>query len=319
MVSQSLGGTNTLSTLSTTGDELHFTSVTVGNAGPDANGISTVGGTSTVFNSAAVTDTRTLTGTFSATGNTSGTFTLLTTGEGLAGESPINVALAYSADAVANRVVTATSVALGRVMVGQSVSGTSTLSTTGADVDFTRVTVGNAGPDANGISTVGATSTVFNSASVTDTRALNGTFSTAGSTSGTFNLTTTGEGLANEAPINVALAYTADPVTKRVITNGTTTDLGTLHNGATVSGTTNAFTTTGTLDTTTSVNRRGGWRCCGWQRYFTQRQCHDLRWSNIIRHAQLEWHHRQRHRWHHLGHVCVGGQYAGKRRSGSRG
>ena len=255
MINTAISGT---STLGTTGDNLHFTSVTVGNAGPDANGISTTGTTGTVFDSAAVTSTRTLSGTFGTTGNASGTFTLLTTGEGLTGEVPINVALGYVADAVANRIVTATTVDLGRVMVGVGVSGTSTLSTTGADVDFTRVTVGNTGPDANGISTLGGTSTVFNNASVTDTRSLSGTFSTAGTTGGTFTLVTTGEGLTGEAPINVALAYTADAVNKRVITDGATTDLGVLHNGATLSGTTTAFTTTGTLDTTTSVSVAAG-------------------------------------------------------------
>ena len=44
------------------------------------------------------------------------------------------------------------------------------LSTTGDDSDFTRVSVGNAGSDANGISVSGGTNPVFNSSSVTDRR-----------------------------------------------------------------------------------------------------------------------------------------------------
>jgi autotransporter-associated beta strand protein len=161
-------------------------------------------------------------------------------------------------DIVDNRVVTASTVALGRVLVGQAVSGISTLSTTGADANFTRVTVGTAGPDANGISATGGANTTFNSATSTDTRTVGGTFATAGNANGALTLTTTGEGLAGEAPINVTLDYSADAVNKRVITNGATTNLGLLHSGATVNMVSNAFTTTGTNVTTTSVTVAAG-------------------------------------------------------------
>jgi uncharacterized protein YhjY with autotransporter beta-barrel domain len=164
----------------------------------------------------------------------------------------------FTVDVVANRVVTASSVAFGRVIVGQAANLTSTLSTTGDDADFTRVTVGTTVPDANGISATGGNTAVFNGPSVTDTRNVGGTFSTAGSTSGNLTMTTTGEGLAGEAPINVGLSYTADPVNKRVITNGAATDLGLLHTGAAVSATSSAFTTTGLHDTTTDVTVAAG-------------------------------------------------------------
>jgi autotransporter-associated beta strand protein len=160
---------------------------------------------------------------------------------------------------VANRVVTASSVAFGRVLVGQTIDATSTLSTTGDDADFTRVTAGNAGPDANGISATGGTTAIFNGASVTDTRNVGGVFSNAGATAGSLTMITTGEGLTGEAPINVVLNYTADAVNKRVITNGAVTDLGMFHTGAVVNPTSSTeFTTSGTHDTTTDVSVAAG-------------------------------------------------------------
>jgi fibronectin-binding autotransporter adhesin len=172
----------------------------------------------------------------------------------LGGTAILDSTTTTTVDVVANRVVTASSVALGRVLVGQAVSGTSTLSTTGDDADFTRVTVGTTGSDINGISATGGNgAVVFNGASVTDIRTVGGVFTTAGNVAGSLTLVTTGEGLAGENPINVALGYTADAVTQRVITNGAVTQLGELHTGATISVTSNPFTTTGTHDTTTDV------------------------------------------------------------------
>jgi autotransporter-associated beta strand protein len=176
----------------------------------------------------------------------------------LGGNAILDTTTTTTVDVVANRVVTATAVAFGRVLVGQAVSATSTLSTTGDDADFTRITVGTTGPDGNGISATGGANAVFNSASVTDTRTVGGIFSTAGSLTGNLTLPTTGEGLVGETPIDVALNYTVDPVNKRMITNGATTNLGTVHSGTTINGTSNVFTTTGTHDTTTDVTVAAG-------------------------------------------------------------
>ena len=176
----------------------------------------------------------------------------------LGGNAILDSTTTATVDVVANRVVTATPVAFGRVLIGQQVNAVSILSTTGDDANFTRVTVGTAGPDSNGISATGGTTPLFNNASVTDTRTVGGAFSTAGSVTNNLTLPTTGEGLVGEAPINVTLNYTADPVSKRVITNGATTNLGTMHSGTTISATSNAFTTTGTHDTTTDVTVAAG-------------------------------------------------------------
>ena len=109
---------------------------------------------------------------------------------------------------VDNRVVTATTATFA-VRVGSPVSQPVTLSTTGDDNYFTRVSVGNAGPDANGISVTGGTHPLFNASTVTDVRTLSGVFSSVGTFNGSIILPTTGEGLPGEAPINVPVNYTA--------------------------------------------------------------------------------------------------------------
>ena len=96
-------------------------------------------------------------------------------------------------DVVANRVVTVSGVpAYGIVHEGTVVSTNITLSSTGADNQFTRVSVGDSGVDAFGISiTSGNPSGTFNG-SFTDTRTISGTFSSTGTEAG-ITLTTTGE------------------------------------------------------------------------------------------------------------------------------
>ena len=108
-----------------------------------------------------------------------------------------------------NRVVTASAANFGLVHVGAAVSQPVTLSTSGGDNYYTRVTVGNAGPDANGISVTGGTNPLFNDSSVTDQRTLGGTFNTVGTVNGSITLPTLGEGLVGEAPINVPVSYAA--------------------------------------------------------------------------------------------------------------
>ena len=176
----------------------------------------------------------------------------------LGGNALLDSSTPTTIDVVANRVVTASSVSFGRVIVGQAVSEISTLSTTGDDADFTRVTVGTTIADGNGISATGGNTEVFNGPTVTDTRTVGGTFSTAGTLSGNLTMLTTGEGLAGETPINVGLSYTADPINKRAITDGATVDLGTFHTGAVINATSGAFMTTGTHDTTTDVTVAAG-------------------------------------------------------------
>ncbi len=109
---------------------------------------------------------------------------------------------------VDNRVITSTSASFGLVHVGVPISQSFTLSTTGDDNYYTRVTVANGGVDNNGFFTVnGGSNPTFNSASVTDNRTIAGTANTPGVFNGTVTLTTIGEGLPGESPISVPVNY----------------------------------------------------------------------------------------------------------------
>ena len=150
---------------------------------------------------------------YANTGSRSGTVTVLNTANSL---DPLNSGgnvVAVAGAVVDNRVVSATTVTAGiHAGASSSVTAVSTLSTTGDDNHFTRVTVGTvAAPDSNGFTAVGGAGTTFNSASATDTRSITSSapLNTTGAIyTGTFTLTTTGEGLAGEAKINVTLPYT---------------------------------------------------------------------------------------------------------------
>lgn len=114
-----------------------------------------------------------------------------------------------SATVLANRVVTATTANLGTAIVGGTWTGTSNLSTTGVNTVATDVSVATTGGPVGGISITGGTGTAFHAAADTGTRSLSGSFGTAGNQSNSITLTTTGEGLTGEAPINVGIGYTA--------------------------------------------------------------------------------------------------------------
>ena len=135
-------------------------------------------------------------------------------------QSPISIGV--TGTVVDNRVVTASTANFGLVHVGSTVSQPITLSTTGDDNNFTRVSVGNAGPDANGMSVSGGTIPVFSSSSVTDQRTLGGIFSTVGTINGSITLPTTGEGLAGESAINVPVNYVAQVYSGQAEWNATT-------------------------------------------------------------------------------------------------
>ena len=109
---------------------------------------------------------------------------------------------------VGNRMVTSTSASFGLVHVGAALSQGITLSTTGDDSYYTRVAVANGGTDNNGFLTVsGGGNPTFNSASVADNRTISGTANTPGVFNGAVTLTTIGEGLPGESPINVPVNY----------------------------------------------------------------------------------------------------------------
>ena len=126
-------------------------------------------------------------------------------GEGLAGETDTAPTVILAGNIVTNRVVISTSASFGLVHVGTLLSQGITLSTTGDDSQYTRVTVANG---SDGFLTVsGGNNPTFNSPSVTDSRTLSGTAGTAGIFSSSVLLTTGSEGLAGESPINVPVNY----------------------------------------------------------------------------------------------------------------
>ena len=180
------------STLSTSGNDNDYTRITV-------NG--------TTFNSAATTGNYNLPPNTYVQGPVSGSVSLPVSGEGLAGEGTYaGVIVAYSGTSVQNRIVTSTSASF-LIHLGQSFSQPITLSTTGLDNQYTRVSVNNAGPDGNGAAVSGGANPVFNGPAVSDTRTFSCTPAAAGVLSGTIALTTNGEGLAGESPVPVQVAY----------------------------------------------------------------------------------------------------------------
>ena len=179
-----------ITTLTSTGADSQYTRVTV--AGTLFNGTTSSGTASVIGSSGTLADSGTLT-------------SLLTTGEGLMGESPINVSVGYTATPLQNRVVLASPISLGREMLGAnllSVGGITTLTSTGADSQYTRVTV--AGTLFNGTTSSGTASAIGNIASLAGSGTLT-------------SFLTTGEGLTGESPINVSVGYTATPLQNRVV------------------------------------------------------------------------------------------------------
>ncbi len=103
-----------------------------------------------------------------------------------------------------NRIVTASDVDFGAIHLGGSKSGMTTLSTMGDDNHFTHVTVAGQ---------------LFNSDSSVGTATISPSLGEAGVASGTITLTTTGEGLAGESPVNVGVHYTAQVFTGKMAWN----------------------------------------------------------------------------------------------------
>ncbi len=101
--------------------------------------------------------------------------TLTSSGTGANGTGVVTGSSSASIAVLGNRVVLATSAAFPLIHVGQAIAPqTLALSTTGDDNNFTRVTVNNAGPDANGLSVGGGANPIFNGPAVSDTRLLVG-------------------------------------------------------------------------------------------------------------------------------------------------
>ena len=160
-------------------------------------------------------------------------------GEGLSGETDTAPSVVFAGQIVTNRTVTSSATDFGLVHVGAALSQSATLSTSGDDSQYTHVTVLSGGTDSNNLLTVsGGSNTVFNSASVTDVRTLSGTAGMAGAISGTVTLTTSGEGLSGEQPINVLVPYTAQVTSGNAIWTSTSSSSWGTHPNWTDSGST---------------------------------------------------------------------------------
>ena len=126
-----------------------------------------------------------------------------------AGDMATPKTVTLGATVLDNRTVTVPSTDFGLVHVGTAVSQTITLSTTGADTNFTRVTVAGALADSYGLGVSGGTNPTFNGPAITDNRTLGGTLAVAGSYSHVVTLITGGEGLTGESRINVPVTWSA--------------------------------------------------------------------------------------------------------------
>ena len=193
MAGANLSNVGGVTILTSTGPNSLFTTVSVAGT--------TFDGTITSGTASAIGDIGSLTA--------SGSLTILpTSGEGLTGESPIPVPVNYAATPLSNRVVTATPVAFGLVHAGATLSGSFSLSTSGPDTQYTRLTVDNGTTDCHGMSVMGGASTLFNDGSIVDNgRTLIGTLNTAGSLTSTISLASHGKGLTGEVDTPVSLTY----------------------------------------------------------------------------------------------------------------
>ncbi len=201
--------------------------VTVGQAAGTALTVNSFTGTGPVAAAASTTIGGTLVTTTAATAQTWGL-------QNTDGSAITTVASATgTVDVINNRVVTATSLTGLNLLNNATGFGTVTLSTTGNDNQYTRVTVGSAGPDTNGVSVGTGSNPTFNSAAVTDSRFVSSsTAVTYGQviSSSNITLTTTGEGLVGESPINVNVNYSVAVVGNAYV--GTHTPTTNLNNAA---------------------------------------------------------------------------------------
>ncbi len=152
-------------------------------------------------------------------------------------------------------------VSFGRYLVNTLGSGSTAVTSTSGNHGTVADATLNSGPNTISSFSVTGNGALFNGSNTTGTPSglvsLSRNFgATTGTQTGSVVLSEANGALSGEFAGGVnalTVSYSADPLALRVITNGSTTSLGTLHAGAAVSVTSNAFTTTGINDTTTSV------------------------------------------------------------------
>jgi hypothetical protein len=259
--------TSKATTLRTTGDDDHNTRVTVHSATLASAPAQIAIGSTKLFDDPTDTLSASVSATFTTSGAKSGSLTLTDTngvleGEHLTGESVKPVVVNYTATAVTNRQLNATPVDLGRVMVGQTASGVTTLTTTGDDSDFTRVKVAKGTYGSGPTVQIVPTLTTFNSPSVTLNGSLQANFTTTGAKTGSITLSSANgalraEGLTGEVVQPVAVGYTAQALANRQLTATPIAFGNVLAGGPVLAGSTQ-ITTAGNDDAFTRVTLKQG-------------------------------------------------------------
>lgn len=239
---QSLGGfTSTISSPQTVDN--FYTFPTLMATGAALNGV-LVGSdpTNRVFNlnDGSIFSTRGVSATFATPGAYSGIVPLNVTAEGLAGEGTYAVGVAYTADVIGQRLVSATPVAFGRVMVdGPAPARSTSISSPVTPNNLLTNPILRSTGATDGVATVSADTQdrLFNRADgqPISVRPVGIQFATSGQFNGSIPLVVAKEGLAGEADYALNVDYSATAVRKRD-TVASTVDFGRIIVGQTVTG-----------------------------------------------------------------------------------
>jgi hypothetical protein len=205
------------------GGALGSASVTINKAGsnPTTFDVTTGGATSSLagagqsfdYNAQTRAMTLGLSASTSTTGLKSGSITFnntdLTSGGAGFGSADANDIVNISARVLDNRVITASPVHFGRVIGNKIYTGTTTLTTTGNDDHFTRVTVSGSEVTQGLLSVEAGGSQLFDDASDSTVRNVSTRFRTQGLQGGVVPLSVSGEGLSGESVQPLSLTWSA--------------------------------------------------------------------------------------------------------------
>lgn len=199
-------------------------------------------------NTGVVVSTRTVDATFDTVGFQEGIVPLFVTPEGLVGEGQYELGFPWSANPLDNRVIVGTPINYGRVMANTVAphQQISTLTTTGDDAVFTRITLASGSFTNNDHTVINDNEVIFNAPDVSKEVVVRSTFTTLGPINSAIQLVAgngvVGEGLLGEQVQPITIPIQANPVDNRVIT-ATPVNFGKLFAGTPVNGSTTLSTT----------------------------------------------------------------------------
>jgi hypothetical protein len=222
--------------------------VTLGAASGTVNGLS-LSGAGATFDGNTTSATYTLGGQVTA-GPISGTYNIGGTDE-FSNTNAAAATVAITGTAVNERSFTAGSpISLGRLLVGSTPTGSTTVSSAALYANTANVTVGSASATSNGVTLSGAGTTFDGSSVFSNTYSLSGAAAAAGAISGTVNVVGTDE-FSNSLGTVASLGFTGTAVNERTFTGGSI-NLGRLFAGTspTAIGT---VATSGDIGTTATV------------------------------------------------------------------